>query len=56
MHSDKPNRNDFCDPFNGRMRDECLKESQFSTRVEVQMITENWRHIYDSERMHSIFH
>lgn len=49
----KPNQNGFCESFNGRVRDECLNESLFSNLAEAQMITQNWRNAYNSERPHS---
>ena len=49
----KPNQNGFCESFNGRMRDECLNESLFSTLREAREIIESWRQAYNSERPHS---
>ena len=49
----KPNENAFVESFNGRMRDECLNESVFSTLREARPIIEEWRKHYNSERPHS---
>ena len=49
----KPNENAFVESFNGRMRDECLNESVFSTLREARQIIEDWRNHYNSERPHS---
>jgi putative transposase len=49
----KPSQNGFCEAFNGRVRDECLNESLFSTLWEAREITEKWRHAYNTERPHS---
>ena len=49
----KPSQNGFCEAFNGRVRDECLNESLFSTLWEAQDITEKWRHDYNRDRPHS---
>jgi putative transposase len=49
----KPSQNGFCEAFNGRVRDECLNESLFSTLREAQEITRKWRYAYNNERPHS---
>lgn len=49
----KPSQNGFCESFNGRVRDECLNESLFSTLREAQEITAKWRNAYNMERPHS---
>lgn len=49
----KPSQNGFCESFNGRVRDECLNESLFSTLREAQEITANWRNAYNTQRPHS---
>ena len=49
----KPSQNGFCEAFNGRLRDECLNESLFSSLREAQDITERWRYAYNTERPHS---
>ena len=49
----KPSQNGFCESFNGRVRDECLNESLFSSLREAQEITAKWRNAYNTERPHS---
>ena len=49
----KPSQNGFCEAFNGRLRDECLNESLFSSLREAQEITERCRYAYNTERPHS---
>jgi len=49
----RPNQNAFIESFNGRMRDECLNESVFSTLREARQIIADWRQHYNSERPHS---
>ena len=49
----KPNQNAFCESFNGRMRDECLNESIFSTVREARQIIGNWKSDYNHKRPHS---
>ena len=39
----KPSQNGFCESFNGRVRNECLNESLFSSLREAQEITAKWR-------------
>lgn len=49
----KPSQNAFIESFNGRLRDECLNESVFSTIEHARRIIEAWRCHYNSERPHS---
>ena len=49
----KPSQNAFIESFNGRLRDECLNESVFSTIEQARRIVETWRQHYNSERPHS---
>jgi len=49
----KPNENAFIESLNGRMRDECLNESLFSSLREAQEIIEKWRQHYNQSRPHS---
>ena len=49
----RPNQNAFIESFNGRMRDECLNESIFSTLREAKDIVETWRKSYNETRPHS---
>ena len=49
----KPQHNAFIELFNGRLRDECLKETLFSTLHEARRIIEAWRVDYNQERPHT---
>ena len=48
----KPMQNAFVESFNGRLRDECLNESVFTTLAEVRRIVEAWRTDYNTVRPH----
>jgi putative transposase len=48
----KPMQNAFVESFNGRMRDECLNESVFTTLGEARRIIEAWRIDYNTVRPH----
>lgn len=49
----KPSQNAFIESFNGRLRDECLNESVFSSIQHAQSVIETWRLHYNHERPHS---
>jgi putative transposase len=49
----KPNENPFIESFNGRLRDECLNENQFSSLSEAKGVINNWREDYNNQRPHS---
>lgn len=49
----KPQQNAFIESFNGRLRDECLNETLFSTLHEARRIIEAWRVDYNEERPHT---
>jgi putative transposase len=49
----KPTQNAFIESFNGRFRDECLNEHQFTTLDEAREIIEAWRQDYNANRPHS---
>ena len=49
----KPNENPFIESFNGRLRDECLNENQFSSLSEARGIINHWREDYNNQRPHS---
>lgn len=49
----KPQQNAFIESFNGKLRDECLNETLFSTLAEASKILEIWKEDYNSERPHS---
>ncbi len=46
-------QNGKCESFNGKLRDELLSREWFSSVKEAQVITENWRNFYNTERPHS---
>ena len=48
----KPMQNAFVESFNGRLRDECLNESVFTSLAEVRRIVETWRIDYNTVRPH----
>ena len=49
----KPQQNVFIESFNGKLRDECLNESLFSTLSEARQTLEIWKEDYNTERPHS---
>ena len=49
----KPSQNAYIESFNGRLRDECLNESVFSSLNHARQIVEAWREHYNDERPHS---
>ena len=49
----KPTQNGFVESFNGRMRDELLNETLFSTIGQARAILARWVHDYNTERPHS---
>ena len=49
----KPTDNGFVESFNGKLRDECLKENVFESLSEARRILEEWRQDYNSKRPHS---
>lgn len=49
----KPWQNGKCESFNGKLRDECLSREWFSSVKEAQVVIENWRQFYNTERPHS---
>ena len=40
-------------PINGRFRDECLKDTLFSTLVEARRANSSWKEAYNRYRPHS---
>lgn len=50
----KPWQNGKGESFNGKLRDECLSREWFSSVKEAQIVIENWRNFYNTERPHSI--
>ncbi len=49
----KPFQNGSIESFNGKLRDECLNESWFTSLSEAKVIIETWRQYYNTERPHS---
>jgi len=43
----KPSQNVYIESFNGRLRDECLNESVFSSLNHARQIVEPWREHYN---------
>jgi putative transposase len=52
---DKPMQNGFIESFNGRLRDELLNETPFSSPAQAPTALANWRSDYNAERPHSQF-
>jgi transposase InsO family protein len=46
----KPNQNAYIESFNGRFRDECLKEHWFTSLHHAKVAIEGWRREYNEER------
>lgn len=49
----KPTQNAFIESFNGRLRDECLNETIFTTLAQVRVVLNAWRLDYNTVRPHS---
>jgi len=49
----KPQQNAFIESFNGRLRDECLNETLFSSLAEARSVLAAWRDDYNRVRPHS---
>ncbi len=49
----KPMQNGFVESFNGRLRDECLNETLFSSLRQARGVLAAWRHDYNHVRPHS---
>ena len=49
----KPQQNAFVESFNGKLRDECLNETLFSTLAEARSVLTDWRDDYNRVRPHS---
>ena len=49
----KPQQNAFIESFNGRLRDELLNETLFSSLDEARAVLADWRNDYNTERPHS---
>jgi len=48
----KPVQNAFIESFNGRLRDECLNENDFSSLFDVRRILGEWRERFNTKRPH----
>ena len=48
-----PWENGYIESFNGKMRDELLNREIFYTLKEAQVLIENWKKEYNTERPHS---
>jgi putative transposase len=49
----KPTQNAFIESFNGRLRDECLNETLFTSLAHARVVLEAWRIDYNTIRPHS---
>nr|CAM74325.1 integrase, catalytic [Magnetospirillum gryphiswaldense MSR-1] len=49
----KPTQNGFVESFNGRLRDECLNETLFSSLPQARHVLAEWRDDYNHARPHS---
>ena len=49
----KPQQNAYCESFNGRLRDECLNETVFTSLRQARAVLAAWREDYNHVRPHS---
>lgn len=49
----KPQQNPFAESFNGKLRDEFLNETVFSSLAEARVLLAEWRRDYNHQRPHS---
>jgi putative transposase len=49
----KPQQNGFSESFNGKLRDECLNETLFTSLRHARMVLSIWRLDYNTVRPHS---
>ena len=49
----KPTQNAFIESFNGRLRDELLNETLFTTLAQARVVLAEWRQDYNTVRPHS---
>ncbi|MGI9127499.1 MAG: IS3 family transposase [Roseomonas sp.] len=49
----KPTQNAFVESFNGRLRDECLNETLFTSMAQARAVLAAWRQDYNTVRPHS---
>ncbi len=52
----KPQQNAFAESFIGRLRDECLNETLFTSLWHARAVLANWRRDYNEVRPHSALH
>jgi putative transposase len=45
-------QNAFIESFNGRLRDELLNETLFTSLMQARLALEEWRHDYNTARPH----
>jgi len=48
-----PWENEYCESFNGKLRDECLNGEIFYSLKEAHVVIEKWRVEYNTKRPHS---
>jgi putative transposase len=48
-----PWENGFVESFNGKLREECLNMEILRSKTEAQVIVDQWKQYYNTERMHS---
>ncbi|GJD51742.1 IS3 family transposase ISMdi3 [Methylobacterium crusticola] len=48
-----PRENGHCESFNGKLRDECLRQEIFCSLKEAQIVIGLWRNTYNRVRPHS---
>ncbi len=48
----KPQQNAFAESFIGRLRDECLNETLFTSLAHARVALADWRHDYNTIRPH----
>jgi putative transposase len=53
IHPGKPTENSYIELFNGRLRDECLNVTQFTSLEDACHQIETWRIDYNAHRPHS---
>jgi putative transposase len=53
IHPGKPTENGHIESFNGRLRDECLNVTQFTSLDDARRQIEAWRIDYNGHRPHS---
>src|SRR4026207_2298675 len=49
----KPTQNAFIESFNGRLRDELLNETLFTSLARARAVLAAWKHDYNPSRPHS---